>query len=218
MPGSRITLRLSDDLLALVSAHVREGESLSDVIREALATQFGEPQTARQTARQTQVPPDGAADMVFEVVSARVSDAFAGLSAIASDVSDIRQRLEALEGRVEVLSARVSEDAVSRQTQPRAEKPQRQTSRQTGEPQEQEAPPVPTGRPRIASAQLQAIATAYGHCAGLTLRAFGQYLFDQGIYRGRARDGREVPADHSRLRRWLARAREAGLLADTTGA
>ena len=43
---------------------------------------------------------------------------------------------------------------------------------------------------------------------GLTnsIRAFAQHLFDQSIYRGRMRDGREVPADHSRLRQWLMQA------------
>jgi hypothetical protein len=40
----------------------------------------------------------------------------------------------------------------------------------------------------------------------MTIKAFAQHLFDQGIYRGRARDGRKVPADHRRLRRWLAQA------------
>jgi hypothetical protein len=48
----------------------------------------------------------------------------------------------------------------------------------------------------------------------LPMRAFAQVLFDEGIYRGRARDGREVPADHSRLRRWLQQAQRAGVLAE----
>ena len=47
-----------------------------------------------------------------------------------------------------------------------------------------------------------------------TLKVFAQHLFDQGIYRARMRDGRPVPADHSRLRRWLEQARRAGLVAE----
>jgi len=45
------------------------------------------------------------------------------------------------------------------------------------------------------------------------MKTSAQQLFDQGIYRGRARDGRLVPADHSLLRRWLQQARAAGTLA-----
>src|SRR5262249_4941246 len=43
-------------------------------------------------------------------------------------------------------------------------------------------------------------------------RAFIQMLFDQGIYRHRAKDGSEVPLPHSTYRDWIKRAWEAGLL------
>ena len=74
--------------------------------------------------------------------------------------------------------------------------------------------PTHYGRPGIAPGTLQAIAEARARHPDLTMKAFAQLLFDQGIYRGRARDGRDVPADHSRLRRWLAQARRAGLMAE----
>ena len=70
----------------------------------------------------------------------------------------------------------------------------------------------PTGRPGISHAQLQVIADERTLCEGLSMADFAQRLFDKGLYRARSRDGREVPVDHSRLRRWLAQARDAGLL------
>jgi len=73
----------------------------------------------------------------------------------------------------------------------------------------QQPAPTHTGRPGVAPATLQAIAAARVRSPDLTMKAFAQLLFDEGIYRGRARDGREVPADHSRLRRWLVQAQQA---------
>jgi uncharacterized coiled-coil protein SlyX len=84
------------------------------------------------------------------------------------------------------------------------------------EPQQPAPQAMPThyGRPGLAPETLQAIAAARARAPGLTLRAFAQHLFDEGIYRGQTRDGRPVPADHSRLRRWLQQARAAGMLAE----
>jgi len=50
------------------------------------------------------------------------------------------------------------------------------------------------GRPGVAPETLQAIAAARARHPELTMQAFAQLLFDEGIYRGRARDGRPVPA------------------------
>jgi hypothetical protein len=72
--------------------------------------------------------------------------------------------------------------------------------------------PVHHGRPGISRETLQAIADERTLCEGLSIREFSQRLFDKGIYRAKAKDGRAVPVDHSRLRRWLDQAREAGLL------
>jgi hypothetical protein len=72
--------------------------------------------------------------------------------------------------------------------------------------------PVHHGRPGISRETLQAIADERTLCEGLSIREFSQRLFDKGIYRAKAKDGRAVPVDHSRLRRWLDQTREAGLL------
>ena len=74
--------------------------------------------------------------------------------------------------------------------------------------------PTHYGRPGLAPETLQAIAAARGRAPDLTMKAFAQLLFDEGVYRGRARDGRLVPADHSHRRRWLQQARRAGMLAE----
>jgi len=68
------------------------------------------------------------------------------------------------------------------------------------------------GRPGIPHETLQAIADERTLCEGLNMREFAERLFAKGIYRAKAKDGREVPVDHSRLRRWLEQAREQGLL------
>jgi hypothetical protein len=68
--------------------------------------------------------------------------------------------------------------------------------------------PTHYGRPGVALETLQAIATERARYPSLTMKAFAQHLFEQGIYRGRARDGHAVPVDHSRLRRWLQQARQ----------
>jgi hypothetical protein len=78
-------------------------------------------------------------------------------------------------------------------------------------PQTAEAP-AHHGRPGISHETLQAIADEHTLCEGLNMREFAERLFAKGIYRARAKDGREVPVDHSRLRRWLEQAREQGLL------
>jgi len=67
--------------------------------------------------------------------------------------------------------------------------------------------PTHYGRPGVAPETLHAIATERARYPTLTMKAFAQHLFDQGIYRGRSREGHAVPVDHSRLRRWLQQAR-----------
>jgi hypothetical protein len=78
-------------------------------------------------------------------------------------------------------------------------------------PQTTEAP-AHHGRPGISRETLQAIADERTLCEGLNMREFAERLFAKSIYRAKAKDGREVPVDHSRLRRWLAQAQEQGLL------
>jgi hypothetical protein len=72
--------------------------------------------------------------------------------------------------------------------------------------------PVHHGRPGISRETLQAIADAYTRCQGLSTNAFAQHLFEHGIYRAKGKDGRAVPVDHTRLRRWLKQAREEAML------
>jgi hypothetical protein len=72
--------------------------------------------------------------------------------------------------------------------------------------------PMRHGRPGISRETLEAIADERTLCEGLSIREFSQRLFDKGIYRAKAKDGRAVPVDHSRLRRWLDQAREAGMM------
>lgn len=59
---------------------------------------------------------------------------------------------------------------------------------------------------------IRKIAAARAQYDTMSERAFTQLLFDRGIYRHRAKDGREVPLPHSTLRDWLQRAQEAGVL------
>jgi hypothetical protein len=59
---------------------------------------------------------------------------------------------------------------------------------------------------------LAAIARERQQHAELTLEAFGEHLFRQRIYRGTGQDGKAKPASKSLIHKWLAEAREAGLL------
>ena len=130
---------------------------------------------------------------------------------IRATVAALRTRLHELQSQVHALTARV--DALAAPQQPQAAVV---ASEQPEQPPH-EAPhslPMHYGRPGLAPETLQAIAEARVCSPNLSMKAFAQLLFDQGIYRGRARDGRPVPADHSRLRRWLDQARRAGLLAE----
>jgi hypothetical protein len=56
------------------------------------------------------------------------------------------------------------------------------------------------------------IAEARAQYDKLSEREFAQLLFDRGMYRHRAKDGREVPIPHTTLRQWLKQARDAGAL------
>ncbi len=112
MPGHpRITIRLTPALEALVSARVRQGSHVSDIVREALEAYLGTGPTACLTPS---VAASACAVTVsafqMDQASAKVSDILADmsakLSASMSDTSDMRQRLEQLEQRVEDLSAR----------------------------------------------------------------------------------------------------------------
>jgi hypothetical protein len=186
---TRITIRLTPALAARVSDAVRQGKKVSDIICDALEAYFGGGLTARPTPDTTlSASPFAVSDVLSDMMAARLSAVEVSLSALASDVSDIRERLRQLEQRMPALS------------DPGGHRP-------TAQPQ-----PVHYGRPGIARETLQAIADEYTLCQGLTMREVAQRLFDKGIYRAKAKDGREVPVDHSRLRRWLEQAREVGLL------
>lgn len=85
--GSRLTVRLSPALEARLSDRVRQGGSVSDIVREALEAYLGMCQTDRQTPCQTPEAP----------VSDTMSDVSAKLSALASDMADMRARLAQVE-------------------------------------------------------------------------------------------------------------------------
>jgi hypothetical protein len=112
MPGHpRITIRLTPALEALVSARVRQGSSVSDIVREALEAYLGACPTESAAASASAVTASAfQMDQMSDVVSAKLSDALADvsarLSASVSDASDMRERLELLEQRIEELSAR----------------------------------------------------------------------------------------------------------------
>jgi hypothetical protein len=93
-PGPRITVRLTPALDALVSDHVRQGTSVSDLVREALEAYLG----VRQTPRQT---PTGAVSTSAPPVADAVADA----------VSDMRERLAYLEQRVQDLADSVRQSS-----------------------------------------------------------------------------------------------------------
>jgi len=78
-------------------------------------------------------------------------------------------------------------------------------------PQPERREPAVKTMPAL-SEDIVKIAEARTQYDRLSERAFIQLLFDRGIYRHRAKDGREVPIPHTTLREWLQRAREAGLL------
>ena len=90
-----------------------------------------------------------------------------------------------------------------------------------GEPK-QGASPMPASQPETPVSVVQTalelsedivkIAEARRQYDKLGERPFAQLIFDRGIYRHRAKDGREVPIPHTTLREWLQRARKAGLL------
>jgi hypothetical protein len=73
--------------------------------------------------------------------------------------------------------------------------------------------PAPRGEiPPWVSEDLVKIVEARRQYPAISERTFAQFLFDRGIYRHRAKDGREVPIPHTTLRGWLQRAQEAELL------
>ena len=73
--------------------------------------------------------------------------------------------------------------------------------------------PRPRGhRPGLPRTTLEAIAEERTHCEGLSLRAFAQRLHDKEIYAQTTKDGRRVPANPGTLQKWLAQARQEGLL------
>jgi hypothetical protein len=56
------------------------------------------------------------------------------------------------------------------------------------------------------------IATARQQHPYLSLPELARLLYNANIYRATGKNGQARPVDHSRLRRWLQRARETGLL------
>ncbi len=123
MPSShRITIRLTPALEALMSDRVRQGSSVSDIVREALEAYLGVRPTARLTERPTQSTSASASTSVVsgtmsvsmsDVLSAMLSDIVSdAMSASVSDVADIRERLAQLEQRVEALSASVRQSSM----------------------------------------------------------------------------------------------------------
>ena len=199
----RVMIRLSPELYAQLAARGSSGQPLAAIVRHALVQYLAwQPEQPEQ--------PD----------------------TIRATVAALRTRLHELQSQVHALRARV--DALAAPQQPQAaaeqlqqppgvceqpEQPHRAAVAASEQPEQppHEAPhslPMHYGRPGLAPETLQAIAEARVCSPNLSMKAFAQLLFDQGIYRGRARDGRPVPADHSRLRRWLDQARRAGLLAE----
>src|SRR5919199_6556219 len=94
----RISFRLTPALQDAVAARVRQGQSASDVIREALEAYLG----VRQTDRPTPMP-----------ASDTVSDMSDRLEALASDVATMRERLEALEAAVAAVRQRPTREAAT---------------------------------------------------------------------------------------------------------
>ena len=83
----------------------------------------------------------------------------------------------------------------------------------TATPAPQLAPPRATGETMTElPADIVKIADARAQYDKISEREFTKLLFERGIYRHRAKDGREVPIPHTTLRLWLQRAREAGVL------
>ncbi|HSX79237.1 MAG TPA: recombinase family protein [Candidatus Saccharimonadia bacterium] len=124
MPGHpRITIRLTPALEALVSARVRQGSHVSDIVREALEAYLGACPTAcpTQSAAASASAVTASAfqmDHMSAAVSANLADVSARLSASVSDVLDMRERLAQLEQRVEDLSARGRPRLTPRPTPP----------------------------------------------------------------------------------------------------
>jgi hypothetical protein len=189
-PSARITFRLTPTLEALVSDCVRQGHSVSDIVRDALETYFG--------LRQTSCPTESASvsDSILRVsdkLSDDVSDISAKLSDLVSDVSDMRERLGQLEARLDVLSPDVR---------------QRQTPRPT--PQ---AGPATAPSPATLPAHIQRIAETAMQYDKLSLAELSHLLFDRGIYRATDRQtGEAKPVNRGTLQKWLDQARHAGVL------
>jgi len=100
--GPRITVRLTPPLAALVKGRVRQGESLSDIVREALDAYLGACPTPRLT------PAHASSDSAGKAEAPRsdtLSDIVARMAAMASDVSDIQARLARLESPPETRPA-----------------------------------------------------------------------------------------------------------------
>jgi Arc/MetJ-type ribon-helix-helix transcriptional regulator len=105
-PSPRITIRLTPALEALVFDRVRQGTSVSDLVREALEAYLGVRQTPGPTHTTTAC---ASATAASAAVTDNMSDT---MSAAMSDVSDIRERLARLEQRVEELSASVRQSSM----------------------------------------------------------------------------------------------------------
>jgi hypothetical protein len=194
-PVHRVTLRLSDALYAQLEARGSHGQPLAAIVRRALVEYL---------ARQPDTP-----EAAVELATA--------VAVMAARLDGLQEQVEALVTRVETLAAREQPgaattarlDILDAQIQALTIQLAAVTAT-TAERLPQQ--PRPTGRPGITPAQLQAIAQARQQHPTLSLHQLAQHLFDQGIYRASGKGGEPRPVDHSRLGRWLAQARVAGVL------
>ena len=203
MPDAyRVTIRLSPELYAQLTARGRQGQPLAAVVRQALADYL-----TRQ--------PD-------EPTSAE--DLAAMVAAMAARLQDLQDQMASLTARVDAMAATWQPAAASAYAQA-ADVPQVAAS---GQPVAADAPvlaaerqplaatpqqqPRPSARHGLPRATLQAIADERTLCEGLSYREFAQRLFDKDIYRATAKDGTSVPANPGTVKKWLDQAREAGLL------
>jgi hypothetical protein len=83
---------------------------------------------------------------------------------------------------------------------------------ETPEPAVQSPRAKTPGKHGLSRETLEWIAEERTHCEGLSLSAFAQRLHDKGIYSATAKDGSHVPANPGNVKKWLDKAREAGLL------
>jgi Arc/MetJ-type ribon-helix-helix transcriptional regulator len=151
--NAKISIRLSPELQALLSARLRQGRRVSEVIRDALEAYLG--------IRPLDRPP---ATTLFDTLAAVA----VRLEALASDLADLRARLERLEARG-TPAARIRPRQRARPTQGPAFHP-------TDRPPHGDTPAAPAPpRPRAAWAARRALCTSRSsRCSGRIRRAYGR--------------------------------------------